>query len=182
MDAKTIDAALTAALWGVGLYFTALNLRALQRYQRYRLLRGQPLVAWSAPSPRRPLLSLAVGLASAALALAGLVVQAPLQVFSQGMTALYFLGATTLLASTRPGLYMSGVWSPPDFLPYSGISRWALPESEPPYLIVLPRSSGRPIHLDIPRDELGTVIKYMDQKTREHVLNPGPRLLDLSQP
>jgi hypothetical protein len=182
MPGRGIDATLTIALTGILGYFALLDARVLHRYLRFRPMRSAALLAWPAPRPSARALGVALGVVSLALAIAGVALQARLLTVSQGVTALYFLGAVPLLLTIRPGFYVLGIWAEADFVPYGQIARWAIRDSEEIVLLIVRRGQARALRLTVPRGDYGAVRKILQQKAREHALRVDPQILDLTSP
>jgi hypothetical protein len=177
-----IDATLAIALTGISGYFVVLNARVLHRYLRFRAMRGAALLVWPAPRPSARALGVALGVVSVPLTIAGVALRAPLLTLSQGLTALYFLGAVPLVLTIRPGFYVSGIWADAGFVPYGQIARWAFHDSEETVLLIVRRGHARALRLSVPRDDYGAVSKLLQQKAHEHALRVDPQILDLSSP
>jgi hypothetical protein len=180
MGAWGIDETQTIALLGISGYFSILNARVLWRYVRFRGMRQAPLLTWPAPRSAVHNLGIAVGVLSTVVAGIGLVLHAGLLSLSQGLTALYFLGALPLLTSIRSGLYAGGIWLETTFVPYEDIARWALPNSQELVLLIVRRRHPRGLRLTVPPDEYAAVHKLLLQKAHEHRLQTDPQILNLS--
>jgi len=182
MGGQGIETGLAVALVGVAGYFAVLNARVVQRYLRFRAMRGDALLTWPARRPSPRVVNVALGGLGAALAISGLVLRSPLLALSQGISALYFLAAARLIAAIRPGFYVSGIWAEAGFVPYGQIARWAIRDTEEVVLLLVRRGQPGALRLSVPRDDYGAVSKLLQHKAHEHQLQPDPQILHLSQP
>jgi hypothetical protein len=181
MSGTTSDLVLTLGLWLVGIYFSALTARALWRLFRFRRTRSAEVVAWPPQGSAARAIGFGIGTLAAGLTLLALARQARFhQVFSQAVTALYFLCLVPLLSRIRPGLYEAGIWTDGDFAAYDRISRWTFTESPEIRLLLVLRGRGRALHMRIPPDLYGAVRKVLRRQMRDNRLHPDPEILDLS--
>ena len=180
MAVPGIDAALTVALVAVSGYFAVLNVQVAHRYLRFREMRGAALLTWAASRPASSLASIGLGILGLLLAVMGLVLRSPILALSQGISALYFLGAVRLLTIMRAGFYVPGIWAEGGFVPYKEIARWAIRDSEEIVLLIVRRGRAGALRLNVPRDNYGAVTKLLQQKAHEHSLRVDPAILGLS--
>lgn len=167
-------------LVGVGLYFTALVVRDLVGYLRFRRLLPTALLTWPMPRPRGGSFLFALGLVSAGIAVLNGYMARPLHhVVSLGLMALYFLLMVPLASRIRRGLYEGGVWADAGFLPWERIARLAFRETPEIVLMLLPRGRSGWFRLRVPRDEYGAVRKLIEDRVRAHVVNVESGILGL---
>jgi hypothetical protein len=161
MAIREIDAALTVALAAVSGYFAILNVQVMRRYLRFRQMRGAALLTWAAHHSSSQLASVGLGILGLFLAITGLVLKSPILALSQGISALYFLGAVRLLMIIRTGFYVPGIWAEGGFVPYEEIARWAIRDSEEIVLLIVRRGRAGALRLSVPRDDYGAVTKLL---------------------
>lgn len=176
----TNETILTVGLVGLGVYFSAMTLRGLLRYQKYRRLRPTALVTWPAITMRGVRWLLIMGVVAAGLTLLNSWLGRPFHhVYGQAVMALYFIVMVPLLARIRLGLYRDGVWADAGFLRYDQIRRMAFRETPEIVLVLVPRRGVRPFRLPVPRSEYGAVRKLLEDRARAHVLNLEASILGL---
>jgi hypothetical protein len=165
---------------GLGVYFSVMVLRALDRYLAFRRVSPTALVSWSAPSPRGVRWLLAMGLVAAAVTIVNAFLGRPFHhVYGQGVMAVYFIVMVPLLSRIRLGLYRDGVWADVGFLPWDEIQRMAFRETPDIVLVLLPRRGWQPFRLPVPPSEYGVVRKLLEDKIRAHALNLERGILGL---
>lgn len=181
MSGTTRDLVLTLGLWIVGIYFSTLTMRALRCLLHFRRTRSAEVLAWPAQGAASRVIGFGIGMLAAGLTLLAVAQQARFhQVFSQGVTAVYFLLLVPLLSRVRPGLYQAGIWTDGGFAAYDRISRWTFSEAPDIRLLLVLRGRERALHMRVPPDQYGAVRKFLHQLMRDNRLRPDPEILDLS--
>lgn len=170
----------TIAFVGVAIYFSVLILRDLRRYVRFRRVRDSALVTWP-PRARFPWHLLLGGMATFAAALNGFLPHRAYElhtIYSQVVTALYFIGIAPLLARIPLGFYADGIWAEHGFVPYGRIRRLAFREGSEVELLLVPWDGGA-FRLQVPPQEYGAVRRVLGDKIRSRSLNLEGSLLGL---
>jgi hypothetical protein len=174
------ETVITLALAGVAVYFSALILRGLARWVRFRRVRQTALVTWPSPRPAyyTPLLLLG-GLAAASAVVNSFLPHTFHKIYSQLSIALYFMGILPLMARIPMGFYGDGIWSEGGFLPYDRIRRLAFHEGPDVVLLLLPWGGGGAFRLPVPPGEYGAVRRILGDKIRSHDLKLEGGILGL---
>ena len=111
MNGSLNETVLTLGLAGVAIYFSVLVARSLGWYLFFRRLRPTALTTWTMRRPAFYRLLVGLGVLSAAVAVLSAVRERPLfHVYSQAVTALYFVLMVPLATRIRRGLFIQSQW------------------------------------------------------------------------
>ena len=167
-------------LVGAAFYFSVIVARGVARYLLFLKVRPTALITWPMRPPWYFPLLFAMGLVAAAVAVVTGTLDRPLHtVYSQGVTAVYFMVIMPLSARIPLGLYRDGVWADAGFLPYEKIGRMAFRETPEIVLILVPRGRSGPFRLPVPSSEYGAVRKILEEKIRARIVNVEKAILGL---
>jgi hypothetical protein len=174
------EAALSAVLLGLGVYFSVLLIRGMRGYLLFRKVRPTALLTWPVPPSGQLPFLLALGVVATGVTALNAYLGRPLHhVLSQALMAAYFVGMVPLCQRIRLGFYREGVWADTGFLPYANIGRIAFRETPEIVLILLPRGRSGSFRLPVPPEEYGAVRKVLEEKIRARVVNMEAGILGL---
>ena len=174
------EAALSAVLLGLGVYFSVLLIRGMRGYLLFRKVRPTALLTWPVPRSAQLPFLLALGVVATGVTALNAYLDRPLHhVLSQALMAAYFTWMVPLCQRIRLGFYREGVWADTGFLPYAKIGRIAFRETPEIVLILLPRGRSGSFRLPVPPEEYGAVRKVLEEKIRARVVNMEAGILGL---